>query len=296
MGQHMHHCMHAGSGAEVLGGQHRRTSGGVHAGCSSARVLWVCARARPLYRCAQRMQAGICRRLRLQRASWYAVSQCFHIITYHSNAEETLCWPTSADCSVSFAQFLPALVICDVQATAPLGQLQSTAVISLHGGPPLRILLTANVGELEVRLSTDVLDFGCVRAGCCKVRCFPLENHRAAQTFGPSNACLIPPSQTMSMCNGIPCVACVMLKARTSTQACLPAGGTCGSEQSAAGGSRVGAGSVARFAKRLLLPRCSVRGDASARTVRFRAGVIFLQEVQSWQPSQNKATILQAMH
>ena len=51
-----------------------------------------------------------------------------------------------------------------------MGQLQSAVVINVHGAPPLRILLTANVVELEVRLSTDMFDFGCVRAGCCKVR------------------------------------------------------------------------------------------------------------------------------
>lgn len=62
------------------------------------------------------------------------------------------------------------LAVCDEQASAPVGPLQSAAVISVHGGPPLRILLTANVVELEVRLSTDTLDFGCVRAGYCKVR------------------------------------------------------------------------------------------------------------------------------
>lgn len=51
-----------------------------------------------------------------------------------------------------------------------MGQLQSAVVINVHGAPPLRILLTANVVELEVRLPTDMFDFGCVRAGCCKVR------------------------------------------------------------------------------------------------------------------------------
>lgn len=43
------HRMHAGSGAEVLGGQRRRASGGVRAGCPAARVLRLCARARPLH-------------------------------------------------------------------------------------------------------------------------------------------------------------------------------------------------------------------------------------------------------
>ena len=57
-----------------------------------------------------------------------------------------------------------------MQASAPVGPLQSSAVINVHGGPLLRILLMANVVELEVRLSNDTLDFGCVRAGCCKVR------------------------------------------------------------------------------------------------------------------------------
>ena len=56
-----------------------------------------------------------------------------------------------------------------MQASAPVGQLQSSAVINVHGGPPLRILLTANIVELEVRLSTDTLDFGCIRPGCCRV-------------------------------------------------------------------------------------------------------------------------------
>ena len=52
------------------------------------------------------------------------------------------------------------------------------------------------------------------------------------------------------------------------------AGGTCGSEQPAAGDSGVGAGSAARLAERLLLPRNSMRWDACARAVCFCAGVL----------------------
>lgn len=84
-----------------------------------------------------------------------------------------------------------------------MGQLQSSAVISLHGGPSLRVLLTANVVELEVRLSTNTLDFGCVQAGCCKVK---LSLHKVAACVSCIELCM--PDAGKSMHQSLPCVAC----------------------------------------------------------------------------------------
>ena len=44
------------------------------------------------------------------------------------------------------------------------------AHLSLRGGLPLRVVLRASVVEPDARLSIDALQFGSVRAGCCRVR------------------------------------------------------------------------------------------------------------------------------
>jgi hypothetical protein len=44
------------------------------------------------------------------------------------------------------------------------------AHLTPRGGLPLRVTLRANVVQPDVCLSTDALQFGSVRAGCCKVR------------------------------------------------------------------------------------------------------------------------------
>ena len=66
-----------------------------------------------------------------------------------------------------------------LQATAPIGELLHAAHLTPRGGLPLRVTLRANVVQPDVRLSTDALHFGSVRAGCCKVR---------GATFGPGSA------------------------------------------------------------------------------------------------------------